>query len=121
MKDDNTEIAERREFPKMLFAGGEVRDEAGRPTHHSNTRTVHDAEEEAAARAEGFTEAAAGEPEVEEIAAPAPREPKAPAEPKAKPEAKATPAPKKPKVIAPETAPAVPVDKKSRAKAAQPK
>lgn len=43
-----------QEFPKMLYQGGEVRDEAQRPVHHSFTLLVNDAEEEKAARAKGF-------------------------------------------------------------------
>lgn len=56
-----------QEFPKMLYQGGEARDEAQRPVHHSQTRLVADAEEEKAARAEGFLPAG-GDPVEAEVA-----------------------------------------------------
>ena len=54
-----------KEFPKMLYQGGEVRDDAQRPVHASQTRLVENAEEEQAARAEGFLPAGGDPPPVE--------------------------------------------------------
>lgn len=52
MADQETE---HREFPKMLYQGGDAQDsDTGRPVHHSQTRLVNDAAEEEEARAEGF-------------------------------------------------------------------
>lgn len=59
------EEAGAREFPKMLYQSGEVRDEAQRPVHPSQTRLVENPEEEAAARAEGFLPAGGDPPEVQ--------------------------------------------------------
>lgn len=65
MKDET----EHQEFPKMLYQGGAVRTEEGRPVPPHHTRTVADADEEAEARAEGFTDALEPEaPEVAEVA-----------------------------------------------------
>lgn len=49
-------------YPKMLYLGGVVRDEQGRPVRHDNTRLVHDGDQEAAAREEGFTDALEPDP-----------------------------------------------------------
>jgi hypothetical protein len=61
MDDPATDEGKAAEFPKMLYVGGHVRDEAGRPVRHDFTRLVHDADEEAEARAEGFEDAVQGE------------------------------------------------------------
>lgn len=54
-----------QQYPKMLYQGGEVRDEAGRPVHASQTLLVNDAAEEKAAARKGFLPAT--EPEAEEV------------------------------------------------------
>lgn len=59
------EGAERQEYPKMLYQGGVVRDEAGRPVREPACTTVHDADGEAEARAAGYTDAAGPEDEVD--------------------------------------------------------
>jgi hypothetical protein len=46
-----------REYPKMLYLGGEVRLESGRAVPHQNTRLVGDEAEEAEAREAGFSDA----------------------------------------------------------------
>lgn len=53
------------EYPKMLYRGGEAYAEGGRAAPHQNTRVVEDAEEEAAAREDGFGDATVPEPEPE--------------------------------------------------------
>jgi hypothetical protein len=62
------DAAEVQEFPKMLYQGGQVRDEAGRPVREPLVCTVHNAEEEADARGAGFMDANQPEGAVEDDA-----------------------------------------------------
>lgn len=49
-------------FPQMLFLNGHVRDQYGRPVHHSLTRIANSPEERETLRAEGFYVASPDEP-----------------------------------------------------------
>lgn len=53
-----TETTTPAEFPKMLYRGGQAYGETGHGVPHQDTIVVNDHDEEAAAREDGFSEAA---------------------------------------------------------------